>query len=204
MVIAGTSMGSHLTISLLAAHPLVMKIIALFAALSALQILAVHAESIHTIKLKNIDGKDVTMGDYKGKVLLIVNVASKCGFTKQYTGLEAIYQKYKVKGFVVLGFPCNQFGGQEPGSNEEIKTFCSSKFNVTFPLFDKIEVNGDKRHPLYVALAGEKSLFPGDIKWNFSKFLIGKDGTILKRFGSSAAPDSPEVIAAIEAALTAK
>lgn len=204
MVIAGTSMGSHLTISLLAAHPLVMKIIALFAALSALQILAVHAESIHTIKLKNIDGKDVTMGDYKGKVLLIVNVASKCGFTKQYTGLEAIYQKYKAKGFVVLGFPCNQFGGQEPGSNEEIKTFCSSKFNVTFPLFDKIEVNGDKRHPLYVALAGEKSLFPGDIKWNFSKFLIGKDGTILKRFGSSAAPDSPEVIAAIEAALTAK
>ena len=204
MVIAGTSMGSHLTISLLAAHPLVMKIIALFAALSALQILAVHAESIHTIKLKNIDGKDVTMGDYKGKVLLIVNVASKCGFTKQYTGLEAIYQKYKAKGFVVLGFPCNQFGGQEPGSNEEIKTFCSSKFNVTFPLFDKIEVNGDKRHPLYVALAGEKSPFPGDIKWNFSKFLIGKDGTILKRFGSSAAPDSPEVIAAIEAALTAK
>ena len=181
-----------------------MKTLALLAALLLFQIVAARAESLHDIKVKDIDGKDAALGDYKGKVLLIVNVASKCGYTKQYTGLEATYQKYKAKGFVVLGFPCNQFSGQEPGSNEEIKQFCSSKYNVTFPLFDKIEVNGDKRHPLYVALAGKNSPFPGDIKWNFGKFLIGKDGKILKRFGSSAAPDSPEVIEAIEAALAAK
>ncbi|MCU0783457.1 MAG: glutathione peroxidase [Verrucomicrobia bacterium] len=181
-----------------------MKTLALLAALLLFQIAAARAESIYDIKVKDIDGKDTTLGDYKGKVFLIVNVASKCGYTKQYTALEAICQKYKAKGFVVLGFPCNQFGGQEPGTNEEIKQFCSSKFNVTFPLFDKIEVNGDKRHALYVALAGKNSPFPGDIKWNFSKFLIGKDGKILKRFESSAAPDSPAVIEAIEAALAAK
>lgn len=181
-----------------------MKTLALLAALLLFQIIVARAESIYDLKLKDIDGKDTTLGNYKGKVLLIVNVASRCGYTKQYSGLEATYQKYKAKGFAVLGFPCNQFGGQEPGSNEEIKQFCSSKFNVTFPLFDKIEVNGDKRHPLYVALAGKNSPFPGDIKWNFGKFLIGKDGKILKRFGSSAAPESPEVIEAIEAALAAK
>ncbi len=166
--------------------------------------IAAHAESIYDLKLKDIDGKDASLGAYKGKVLLIVNVASKCGFTKQYTALEAIHQKFQKQGFTVLGFPCNQFGGQEPGSNDEIKQFCSSKFNVTFPLFDKIDVNGGKRSPLYTTLAGKDSPFPGDIKWNFSKFLIGKDGKILKRFGSSATPDSLEVIAAIEAALAAK
>jgi len=181
-----------------------MKTLALLATLLMFQIIATRAESIYDLKLKDIDGKDTTLGDYKGKVLLIVNVASKCGYTPQYKSLEATYQKYKDKGFTVLGFPCNQFGRQEPGSNEEIKQFCSSKYNVTFPLFDKIEVNGDKRHPLYVALAGKNSPFPGDIKWNFNKFLIGKDGKILKRFGSSATPDSPEVIEAIEAALAAK
>ena len=181
-----------------------MKTIALLAALFVLQTLAAHAESIYDIKLKDIDGKDTTLAAYKGKVLLIVNVASKCGFTPQYKSLEATYQKYKDKGFAVLGFPCNQFGGQEPGTNEEIKQFCSSKYNVTFPLFDKIEVNGANRHPLYVTLAGEKSPFPGNIKWNFNKFLIGKDGQILKRFDSKATPDSPEVIEAVEAALAAK
>ena len=181
-----------------------MKTIAFFTALFLLQVLVTRAESIYDIKLKDIEGKETTLGDYRGKVLLIVNVASRCGYTKQYTGLEAIYQNYRTKGFVVLGFPCNQFGGQEPGSNEEIKQFCSSKYNVTFPLFDKIEVNGDKRHPLYVALAGKNSPFPGDIKWNFGKFLIGKDGKILKRFGSSATPESPEVMEAIKAALAAK
>ena len=180
-----------------------MKTIALLAALFVLQTLAAHAESIYDIKLKDIDGKDTTLAAYKGKVLLIVNVASKCGFTPQYKSLEATYQKYKDKGFAVLGFPCNQFGGQEPGTNEEIKQFCSSKYNVTFPLFDKIEVNGANRHPLYVTLAGEKSPFPGNIKWNFNKFLIGKDGQILKRFDSKATPDSPEVIEAVEAALAA-
>ncbi len=181
-----------------------MKTIALLAALFLLQTVAAHAESIYDIKLKDIDGKDTTLGDYKGKAILSVNVASKCGYTKQYAGLEALYQKYKAKGFVVLGFPCNQFGGQEPGTNEEIKQFCSSKYSVTFPLFDKLEVNGANRHPLYTMLAGEKSPFPGDIKWNFGKFLISKDGKILKRYGSSAAPDSPEVVEAIEGALTGK
>lgn len=179
-----------------------MKIIALLAALCLFQLVNAHAESsLYDIKLKDIDGKDTTLGAYKGKVLLIVNVASKCGYTKQYTALEAIYQKYKSQGLVVLGFPCNQFNGQEPGTNEEIKQFCSSKYNVTFPLFDKIEVNGGNRHPLYIALAGEKSPTPGDIKWNFNKFLIGKDGKIAKRFDSKVTPDSPEMTAAIEAAL---
>jgi glutathione peroxidase len=180
-----------------------MKTLALLAALFFMQIVA-NAESIYDIKLTDIDGKPTSLNAYKGKALLIVNVASKCGYTKQYSGLEAVHQKYKDKGFAVLGFPCNQFGGQEPGSNAEIKEFCSSKFNVTFPLFDKINVNGAKRHPLYTSLAGEKSPFPGDIKWNFNKFLIGKDGKILKRFDSKATPDSPEVTEAIEAALAAK
>ncbi len=181
-----------------------MKLIALLASLLVLQTLAAAAASLYDIKLKDIDGKDTTLAAYKGKTVLIVNVASKCGYTKQYTGLEATYQKYKDQGFVVLGFPCNQFGGQEPGTNEEIKQFCSSKFNVTFPLYDKIEVNGANRHPLYVALAGKESPFPGDIKWNFNKFLIGKDGTILKRFDSKVTPESEELTKAIEAALAAK
>jgi len=186
------------------ADPYLMKTLTLLAALMVGQLASARAEAIYDVKLKDIDGKDTTLSAYKGKVLLIVNVASKCGFTKQYAGLEATYQKYKSKGFAVLGFPCNQFGGQEPGSNEEIKQFCSSKFNVTFPLFDKIEVNGDKRHPLYVALAGKDSPFPGDIKWNFTKFLIGKDGTILKRFESAVTPESPELTDALAAALAAQ
>ena len=166
--------------------------------------IASHAGNIYDIKLKDIDGKDATLAAYKGKVLLVVNVASKCGFTKQYTALEATHLKYQGKGFAVLGFPCNQFGGQEPGSNEVIKEFCSSKFQVTFPLFDKIEVNGENRHPLYTALAGSDSPFPGNIKWNFGKFLIGKDGKILARFDSKITPDSEELTKAIEAALAAK
>ena len=163
-----------------------------------------HAGSIYDIAVKDIDGKDTTLAAYKGKVVLIVNVASHCGYTPQYKSLEAVYQKYKDQGFVVLGFPCNQFGGQEPGTNEEIKQFCTSKYDVTFPLFDKIEVNGPNRHPLYVLLAGETSPFPGNIKWNFNKFLIGKDGKILKRFDSKITPDSPEATAAIAEALAAK
>lgn len=181
-----------------------MKTIALLATLFAMTTIAAHAESIYDIKLKDIDGKDTTLGAYKGKAVLIVNVASKCGYTKQYTGLESIYEKYRDQGFVVLGFPCNQFGGQEPGTNEEIKQFCSSKYNVTFPMFDKIEVNGANRHPLYVALAGKDSPYPGDIKWNFNKFLVGKDGKIVKRFDSKVTPESEEMAKAIEAALAAK
>jgi glutathione peroxidase len=181
-----------------------MKLIALLAALFLLQTVVARAGSIYDIKLKDIDGKDTSLSAYKGKVLLIVNVASHCGFTKQYDALEAIHEKYKDKGFAVLGFPCNQFGGQEPGSNEEIKQFCSSKFHVTFPMFDKIEVNGSSRHPLYTELAGKDSPFPGDIKWNFTKFLISKDGKTLKRFESKVTPDSAEVTQAIEAALAEK
>jgi glutathione peroxidase len=181
-----------------------MKTFALIAALSVLQTMNTFAQPIDKIAVKDIDYKETSMGVYKGKVLLVVNVASKCGYTPQYKALEAVYEKYKGKGFAVLGFPCNQFGGQEPGTTEEIKLFCSSKYSVTFPLFDKIEVNGPNRHPLYVALAGKESPFPGEIKWNFTKFLIGRDGRIIKRFESKTTPDSPEVIAAIEAALAAK
>jgi glutathione peroxidase len=162
------------------------------------------AGSIHETSVRNIDGQETSLKAYSGKVLLIVNVASHCGFTPQYKELEAVYEKYKDKGLVVLGFPCNQFGGQEPGTDEEIKQFCSSKYNVTFPLFDKIDVNGPKRHPLYNELAGKDSPYPGDIKWNFSKFLIGRDGKILKRFESKVVPNSPEVTQAIEAALAQK
>ena len=163
-----------------------------------------HAGSIYDITVKDSDGKDTTLAAYKGQVLLIVNVASKCGFTPQYKNLEAVYLKYKGQGLTVLGFPCNQFGGQEPGTIEEIKQFCSSKYSVTFPLFEKIEVNGPGRHPLYVALAGESSPFPGNITWNFNKFLIGRDGKIIQRFDSKVKPDSPEAITAIETALAAK
>jgi glutathione peroxidase len=170
-------------------------------AVSLMQAATGMAGSIYDIPLKDIDGKDASLKGYKGKILLIVNVASKCGLTPQYSALQALQEKYGPKGFTVVGFPCNQFNGQEPGTNQEIKEFCSSKFNVTFPLFDKIEVNGSNRHPLYVALAGPDSPFPGDIKWNFNKFLIGKDGQILKRFEPRTTPDSKEVTEAIEEAL---
>jgi glutathione peroxidase len=182
-----------------------MKILLALFALSLLQVVSSYAaDSIYNISLKDIDGKPTSLKAYEGKVMLIVNVASKCGYTPQYAGLEALHQKYKEKGFAVLGFPCNQFGGQEPGTNEEIKAFCSSTYQVTFPLFDKIEVNGPQRHPLYVWLAGEGSPFPGAIKWNFNKFLIGRDGKILKRFDSKVKPDSAELVQAVEQALSAK
>ena len=160
--------------------------------------------SVYDFSVKTAKGDSKSLEDYKGKVMLIVNTASKCGFTPQYKALESVYEKYKDKGVVVLGFPCNQFGAQEPGTAEEIKQFCSSKYNVSFPMFEKIEVNGANRHPLYVSLAGKESPYAGDIKWNFSKFLIGRDGKILKRFESKVSPDSPEVTSAIEAALAAK
>jgi len=182
-----------------------MKILMLLAAVLILQIISVRAaDSLYDIPVKDIDGKDTSLKPYQGKVMLVVNVASKCGFTPQYTALEAVYLKYQPQGLVVCGFPCNQFGGQEPGTDLEIKAFCTSKYSVTFPMFDKLEVNGANRHPLYVTLAGANSPFPGNIKWNFTKFLIGRDGKILNRFDSSVAPDSAEVTKAIEAALAAK
>jgi glutathione peroxidase len=182
-----------------------MKALILMVAMVFLQILAAEAaESIYNIPLKDIDGNATSLKPYQGRVMLIVNVASKCGFTPQYTALEAIYKKYKDQGLVVLGFPCNQFAHQEPGTDLEIKQFCTSKYDVTFPMFDKIEVNGPNRNPLYVLLAGKDSPFPGDIGWNFTKFLIGRDGKILNRFNSPVKPDSAEVTKAIEAALAAK
>ncbi len=149
-------------------------------------------KSIYDFTVKSIDGKDVKMSDYKGKVLLIVNVASKCGFTPQYKGLEELYRKYQKDGLVVMGFPCNQFAGQEPGSNEEIKTFCKTNYDVTFPMFDKIDVNGDNTAPLYQYL---KEQAPGilstkDIKWNFTKFLIDKNGKVIERFAPATTPES--------------
>ena len=161
--------------------------------------------SLHDVKLKDIDGKAATLGDYEGKVLLVVNVASQCGLTKQYKELEAIHRKYKDKGFTVLGFPCNDFGGQEPGSNEEIKKFCSKRFDVTFPMFDKLVVkDGPKQHELYKRLTGKNGAFPGNVKWNFGKFLVDKNGKPLQRFEPREKPDAPKVTEAIEKALAKK
>ena len=154
--------------------------------------------NISGIIIKDMDGNDVNLSAYNGKVLLIVNVASKCGFTPQYEGLESIYKKYKDQGLEILAFPCNQFGGQEPGTNEEIKNFCSSKYDVTFKLFDKIEVNGKNRSPLYTALTTNTNTEQGDIKWNFEKFLISRNGQIVARFRSKVTPESLELTSAIE------
>ena len=162
------------------------------------------SSSIMNIPLKDIDGKDTSLNAYKGKVLLVVNVASRCGNTPQYEALEAIYKKYKGDGLVVLGFPCNDFFGQEPGTAEEIKTFCTSKYAVDFPLFAKLHVKGPEQHPLYAALTGPDASFPGDVDWNFGKFLIGRDGKVITRFKAKVKPDSTEVVSAIETALKAK
>jgi len=159
------------------------------------------ATSVYAFTMKDIDGKSVPLDTYKGKVLLIVNVASRCGYTPQYEGLQKIYDKYKAQGFVVLGFPANNFMGQEPGTDADIKAFCSTKYNVSFPMFSKISVKGGDKHPLYKYLTEESGQFAGDVKWNFGKFLIGKDGTILARFDSGDKPESETVTKAIEAAL---
>jgi len=161
------------------------------------------ASSVHEFTLKSIDGKTTPLANYKGKVVMIVNVASRCGYTPQYTQLEAVYAKYKDQGLVILGFPANNFMGQEPGTDEEIKTFCSTKYNVTFPLFSKISVKGDDKAPLYQFLT-DKTANPttgGEIGWNFTKFLVDRDGKVIQRFDTKTKPDAPEVISAIEAAL---
>lgn len=155
-------------------------------------------KNISQITVKDIDGKPVNLSEYKGKVLLIVNVASYCGYTKQYSGLEEIYKKYNSKGFEILAFPCNQFGEQEPGTNEEIKNFCSTKFDVTFKLFDKIDVNGKDKSPLYQILTDNDVTGKSDIKWNFEKFLIDKNGDIVSRFATKVEPTGKEITAAIE------
>jgi glutathione peroxidase len=155
------------------------------------------ASSIQEFTMNSIDGKPVPLEDYKGKVALVVNVASRCGFTPQYAALEALYRKYKDRGFVVLGFPANNFMGQEPGTNEEIKDFCTRKYDVTFPMFSKISVKGKDEAPLYQFLTKTG----GEIPWNFTKFLVDGDGKVIDRFEPKIKPDSPEVTAAIEKAL---
>jgi glutathione peroxidase len=179
-----------------------MKYIAIMAAVLVAQAaFGGTAGSLYDIPLKDIDGKDTSLKAYKGKVVLLVNVASKCGYTPQYKGLEALHRKYKDRGLVVVGVPSNDFGAQEPGSPEEIKSFCSKNYDVTFPLMEKVRVKGPEKHPLYAALTGAESPFPGDVKWNFGKFLIGKDGKVLSRFDSKVAPESEQLVGAIENAL---
>jgi glutathione peroxidase len=164
--------------------------IAMSASLSA-------ASGIHEFTPRSIDGTPSPLAGYKGKVVLVVNVASRCGHTPQYAGLEALYQQYKGRGFAILGFPANNFGNQEPGTDEEIKTFCSLKYNVTFPMFSKVSVKGDDQAPLYRYLTTSA----GEVKWNFTKFLVGKDGQVIRKFESKVKPDDPELVSALEAAL---
>jgi len=159
---------------------------------------------IYDLKLTTLAGDPTTLSPWQGQVALIVNVASRCGLTPQYAGLEELHERYSGQGFTVLGFPSNQFMGQEPGTNEEIAEFCSSTYGVTFPMFDKIEVNGPGRHPLYQELTqypdadGEA----GDVQWNFEKFLLGRDGTVVARFRPGTEPNDPAVVAAVEAQLS--
>jgi glutathione peroxidase len=161
------------------------------------------ADSFHDFTQKTIDGAQQSLADYEGKVLLVVNVASRCGLTPHYAGMQQLHDEYRARGFAVLGFPCNQFAGQEPGSEAEIKAFCSAKYGVTFPLFAKLDVNGAGRAPLYAWLTSQatKPDGAGDIAWNFAKFVIGKDGQVAARFDPRVEATAPEVRAAIDAAL---
>ena len=158
--------------------------------------------TIYDIKLTSIDSEDIPLSQFKGIAVLLVNVASKCGLTPQYTALQNLYSKYATQGLAIVGLPCNQFMGQEPGTAEEIKDFCDTNYQVSFPLTAKIDVNGEGRHALYDLLAGDDAVFPGDITWNFEKFLINKDGDVVKRFAPQVTPDSDEVIQAIEGVLS--
>jgi glutathione peroxidase len=160
--------------------------------------------SIYDLPVHALDGSDADLHDYEGKAALIVNVASKCGLTPQYAGLEKLHEEYAARGFTVLGFPCNQFLGQEPGTAEEIATFCSTTYGVTFPLFEKIDVNGNERHPLYEELTQTPDSadgYTGDIRWNFEKFLLSPEGEIVARFNPTVVPEAPELVEAIEKAL---
>jgi glutathione peroxidase len=159
------------------------------------------ATDLTTIAFADAAGARTTLKDYEGKVVMIVNVASKCGLTRQYEALEALYRKHKDDGFVILAFPCNDFANQEPGTIEEIQAFCQSKFDVTFPLMGKLSVKGKDQHALYAALTGPEGAFPGDVKWNFGKFLIGRDGKPIARFEPRTTPDDKELVAAVRKAL---
>ena len=188
---------------------LITTVVLLVAALALLAsnkkpaVAPVSTASIHEFTVNDIDGSPVKLDKYRGQVVLIVNVASKCGFTKQYDGLQKLYTTYKENGLVILGFPANNFMKQEPGTDAEIKEFCSLNFGVTFPMFSKISVKGDDIHPLYAWLTGKESNpdFAGDISWNFNKFLIGRDGKVIARFGSRTTPEDAELVDAVKKAL---
>ena len=163
------------------------------------------ASNIYDFTLPSIDGKPTPLADFQGKVALLVNVASRCGYTPQYSALETLYEKYKDQGFVIVGFPANNFGGQEPGTNEEIKSFCSRKYSVTFPLYGKVSVKGDDQTPLYQYLTKQTDpSIAGEIKWNFTKFLVDRNGRVVQRFESAVTPDSKEVVSAVEKQLNQK
>jgi glutathione peroxidase len=161
--------------------------------------------SLHDIPLKTLAGEDASLADLKGKAVLVVNVASKCGLTPQYEGLEKLHEQYADRGFSVVGFPCNQFKGQEPGTAEEIQEFCSTTYGVTFPLYEKIDVNGENRHPVYDVLtqAADEEGHQGDVRWNFEKFLLSADGEVVARFGPLVTPEDDKLVAAIESQLPA-
>ena len=183
--------------------------VARIAGMLLLMIFGVYAEeenrmdSVHDLTINSIDGEPVKLSQYRGKVLLIVNVASRCGLTGQYAGLQELFEKYQQQGFTVLGFPANNFHGQEPGTDSEIKQFCTLNYGVTFPLFSKLSVKGDDQHPLYAYLTSEEihPQFGGEITWNFNKFLVSSEGKIIGRFGSQVAPMDETVLIAIEQAL---
>lgn len=159
------------------------------------------APNLLEIPVKDIEGKATTLGAAQPKAVLIVNVASECGYTRQYAGLEALHLRYKAQGLVLAGFPCNDFGGQEPGTEQEIKKFCTSRFQVTFPLFAKVATKGSAAHPLFTELTGKGQGHPGAVSWNFNKFLVSREGKLLARFDSGIEPDAPELKAALEQAL---
>lgn len=179
------------------------RVITLFIAGMLLTTAALPAASIYDYTLNSIDGKPTPLSEFKGKVVMLVNVASRCGYTPQYAGLESLYKKHKDQGFVIVGIPANNFGSQEPGTNAEIKTFCSSKYNVTFPMMAKVSVKGSDKAPLYEYLTSQHAnpKSGGEIQWNFTKFLIGRDGQIVQRFEPAVTPDDPELNKAVEKAL---
>jgi glutathione peroxidase len=177
-------------------------LILLLAALSTVQIVMADADStLQDIPLKDINGNDTSLKSYSGKVVLLVNVASKCGNTPQYAGLEALYEKYKDKGLVIVGVPSNDFAGQEPGTAEEIKAFCTQNYGVTFPLMAKVHVKGAEKCQLYAALTGSQSPFPGEVEWNFGKFLIDRNGKVIRRFNPKVKPEATDLVQAVESAL---
>lgn len=182
-----------------------MKTLSLLVILSMVTITAGNktADSVYEFKPTNIDGKETSLSKYKGKVLLIVNTASECGFTPQYEGLQTLYKKYNEDGLVIMGFPANNFGGQEPGTDKEIKQFCKVNYDVTFPMFSKISVKGEDQHPLFSYLTSASNPdFKGEIKWNFEKFLINRQGKLIHRFRSDVKPQSDEISRAIQKALS--